>query len=675
MVMALDPGNKGGVGVDVGETYDYAYPFGLDLRPGSELHQLIVGEVLGRARDSKSVMSGRYDSWKRVDQTLTAYAPANEAFNQNLGKSDEVEVIVPMGYATMDTLLSHWLSEFTGGVFFPLKGVGPEDKGAAMLMELVMDLQFQRKQMLLNMHTQYRDAISYGMGIVGTGWKRDWGKKISLRAGGEFSPALGSFLENATSERVIEEGIIWEGNELQNWSVYGYLPDPNRPVHEVQKMHFVGNSRKSDYYELLEMEEHGEGSYFNVRYLDGAGDMVSEMLESGEWANGIRDSQLSGTSRRRDVVSMYCKLVPAKWGLGKNEYPEIWLFEVAGDRMLIRAEPVDFAHNNYPVTVCAPTYDGFTTAPTSIIEMVLPLLDTLDWYFRSHFHNVRKSLNNMFLIDPYLVNYSQAANPEPGKMICMREHVWGRGVKDAMQQLATSDVTKNNINDIAATIDILQRATGAVDQLQGVTQTKGERRSATESRDTRTSALARVSKQALLAGMMANRNISRQFMFNNQQFLQDPMYVDLIGRNQAELRYMYGDEGEGEGQLLVTPDMLVGDMDIVSEDPAGEGGEFLNEAMQLYSMASTGQETFMAFDSVKMMLNLMRMSGSKNPTQFLREGFKMTVMPNEEALEQANEQGMVPVNGDERPKVEQEAQAKAPGTEYSDLVQGALGNG
>ena len=230
----------------------------------------------------------------------------------------------------------------------------------------------------------------------------------------------------------------------------------------------------------------------------------------------------------------------------------------------------------------------------------------------------------------------------------MREHVWGRGVKDAMMQLQTTDVTQNNVADMGMTIDIMERITGAAAQMQGVSQTRGERRSATESRDTRVSALGRVAMQAMLASVQSNKRVSRQCVFNMQQFMQDELFVSLTGRNQMELQYEFKDSmvmGNNGASLLVTPDMLIGDYDIVPVDNLGDGGEYLAETIQLQGMMNASPELMMSFDSVKMMLHMMRMSGMKNPTQMLRSEWRMAMMPDQQVLEGADSGQLVPLGG------------------------------
>ena len=61
-----------------GVEYDYKYPNGLDLRPGSQLHGQLIINILNRARQSYSVMQRRHEAWNKIDDTLTAYVASDE---------------------------------------------------------------------------------------------------------------------------------------------------------------------------------------------------------------------------------------------------------------------------------------------------------------------------------------------------------------------------------------------------------------------------------------------------------------------------------------------------------------------------------------------------------------------------------------------------------------------
>ncbi len=78
-------------------------------------------------------------------------------------------------------------------------------------------------------------------------------------------------------------------------------------------------------------------------------------------------------------------------------------------------------------------------------------------------------------------------------------------------------------------------------------------------------------------------------------------------------------------------------------DNIGESGEYLAETIQLNGMIYSNPELIQAFDSTKMMLHMMRMSGMKNPTQMLRSEWRVQFIPDEQVLEAAANGSIVPM--------------------------------
>lgn len=78
MPTILDPNAQGRV-YALAENAGYKYPKGLDMRPTSQTHARLLKEVYLRALESSREMSKRYDSWKKVDKTLTAYIKMDES--------------------------------------------------------------------------------------------------------------------------------------------------------------------------------------------------------------------------------------------------------------------------------------------------------------------------------------------------------------------------------------------------------------------------------------------------------------------------------------------------------------------------------------------------------------------------------------------------------------------
>ena len=75
--------------------FDYEYPEGLDLKPGSEFHTKLKSKIMSRASDSSAVISKRFDSWNEIDRTLTTYIPLKDA-ETALKKKDTTKPKAPI---------------------------------------------------------------------------------------------------------------------------------------------------------------------------------------------------------------------------------------------------------------------------------------------------------------------------------------------------------------------------------------------------------------------------------------------------------------------------------------------------------------------------------------------------------------------------------------------------
>ena len=117
----------------------------------------------------------------------------------------------------------------------------------------------------MNLHTFFRDINAYGLGVVSPQWQLTRGMKITKSPVGFLDSDGATHIEG--TETILEEGVIFEGNILENIDPYRYLPDPNVSVHDVQRGAFVGWLSTESYVDLLSKEQYGEGEVFNVKYL------------------------------------------------------------------------------------------------------------------------------------------------------------------------------------------------------------------------------------------------------------------------------------------------------------------------------------------------------------------------------------------------------------------------
>ena len=491
-------------------SFDYDYPDGLDLKPGSEFHNKLKNKIMSRARESNAVISKRFDSWNNIDRVLTTYIDLDEKEKIIKDKDSRkpVSIVFPYSYTILETLLGYLVAAFLQEPIFRYEGVSPEDIIGAIMMEKVVDLQCNKSKIGLDLHTMFRDGLGYGFGVVAPTWVRKYATKTVKREQGFISRSIGKFIGTGGFEKDFEEDVlVFEGNKLNNIDPYMALPDPNVPIHKIQDGEFFGWIDRTNYMDLLSEEQYSE-DMFNVQYLQGVKNKISVLAtdksdrekkalgDTSRYSSGGvvgRPGRYSNITNAVDVINLYVKLIPRDWELGKGEYPEKWFFSLGSDEIILRAQSLNLDHDMFPVAACAPDFDGYSPSPISRLEKLYGLQGVLDWLFNMHIANVRKSINDMFVYDPYLINSNDLKSPGPGKLIRMRRPAWGRGVKDAVMQLGVQDVTKQHIADSAFIVDWMNRIGAANEATQGNLRSGGpERLTAKEFTGSQTGAFSRL---------------------------------------------------------------------------------------------------------------------------------------------------------------------------------------
>lgn len=652
MPVNLDPNNQGGSGASITIEKEYSYPNRLDLRPTSAKHSTLLTKLNQRIMESSNEISKRHPSWKKIDRTLTAYIPLDEA-EKKVQANDErkpLSIVIPYSFATLETLLTYFSAAFLDYPIFKYNGTSPEDRVGAILLEKVIEQQSRRAKMALALHTTFRDGWAYGFGSAAPYWDKVYGKKMQVVEGGFFSGIFGRYF-NTGKKREAVDSILYEGNFLRNIDPYMTLPDPNVPIHEIQKGESFGWIETTNYVELLGKEQNDPSSFFNVRYLSqykgsgGQSQYNKAKSSSGREERFGASSSATNSTSPIDTIYMYINLIPKEWELGTGEYPEKWLFCVAADKVIISAKPLGLNHNMFPVATCSPDYDGYSVSPISRLELISGLQTTLDWLVNSHIANVRKSINDMLVVDPSLINVNDLLDPGAGKLIRMRRAAWGRGVENAVKQLQVTDITRSHIQDSAYITELIKTCSGSVDSVMGLARTGSERVSADESRGTRMAALSRLAKAAKITSLQLMFDLSYMMASHTQQLMSKELYVDTTGRWEEELASQYPNS---QGRIKVSPFDISIDYDVQEGDGSLPTGENADVMTQLFQSIASQPVLSTQFDVVRIFQRIAMMMGIKDVNEFKARGAQMpqvqgNVVSDQTALAEAQKGNLIPV--------------------------------
>ena len=623
--------------------HNYNYPYGLDLKPGSDFHNAIRSKIWQRASEARNEISKRFDSWREIDRILTVYIPLKDK-EEALTKKDSskpVSIVYPYSYSMLESLLTYLSIAFFQDPIFQYEGVESDDIIGAMLMELVVRLHCIKNKVPLNIHTVLRDALAYGVGIAIPGWKRIYGRK-------PISSSIVTLSDlGVETQQEVEwvESVLFEGNSLSNIDPYMWLPDPSVSSVDIQEGEFIGWVDRDNYMNLLSEESKSLSKLFNVKYLRSKKDKRSTLaldqsdrqIRHGSSALGTTSS----TTNPVDVIKMYVNLIPADWGLGESEYPEKWYFELASDDVIIACERADHNHGMYPIAVASPEFDGYSITPIGRMEVLYGLQHTLDFMFNSHIANVRKAVNDMLVVDPYLVNIHDVENPEPGKIIRLRRPAWGRGVDKVVQQLNVQDITRLNIADSSYITQWMDRISGADQSIQGSLRQGGpERLTGLEFQGTRSSAISRLQRMAMIISMQFMQDIGTMFAVHSQQYMTEEMYVKIVGQHAEELKRNFGKD-----RIRVTPYDIKVNYDLIIRDGSVPGGNFSSAWIEMFKVISSSPELMQEFDVFRLFTYIAQQMGARNIEDFKRNvnQIQPQTMPDNEVVKQSEAGNLIPV--------------------------------
>ena len=613
------------------ENFDYEYPDGLDLKPGSKFHNKIRSRIYTRASESRTEISKRFPSWREIDRVLTVYVPADdkEKIIKEKDPRRPISIVFPYTYSMLEALLTYMTMAFFQDPMFQYEGVEDSDTTGSMLMELLVRLHCIKTKVPLAVHTVLRDAFSYGVGIGLPGWKKIFGmvpKRSSVVSDSELGATI---LEDVTH---VNE-LIFEGNDLSNIDPYMWLPDPSVSSANIQDGEFVGWIERDNFMNLLTDEANDE-NVFNVKYVKNKKSKTSELSRD----QSDRETKQGGAYNQRrnltasvnpvDTIKMYVNLIPKDWELGGSEYPEKWFFALSADDIITSCHRAQHNHGMYPIAVASPEYDGYSITPMGRMEILYGLQNTLDFLFNSHVANVRKSINDMLVVDPFLVNINDLKDPEPGALIRLRRPAWGHGVDKVVQQLTVQDITRANISDSMYITQWMDRISGADQSMQGSLRQGGpERLTKGEFQGTRGSAVSRLQRLAMIIGMQFMQDVGTMYGVHTQQYMSKETYVKVVGRHEEQLSKIFG---KGRNARVSPYDISIS-YDTIIRDGSIPGGNFSEAWIQLFSTIANTPELHQEFDVFRIFMYIAQQLGAKNMDDFRKVASETNVQTQPDA--------------------------------------------
>ena len=276
--------------------------------------------------------------------------------------------------------------------------------------------------------------------------------------------------------------------------------------------------------------------------------------------------------------------------------------------------------------------EGYALASRGLPEILKPVQDTVDWLVNTHFYNVRKTLNDQFVVDPSRVMMKDVTDPLPGGIIRLKPSAYGSDTRTAISQLAVTDVTRANMSDLDQMIAVGARVSGVHDQLMGLVEQTG-RRTATESRISSTFGVNRLKTHSEFFSALGFSPMAQMMVQNSQQYYDAEMKFRLVGDLIQEA---------GSEFIQVDPSAIQGFYNFVPVDGTLPIDRFAQANLWRELMAQMGKTPGLLeqYDIGRIFAWVAQLAGLKNINQF-----KIQVRPDEQLAQQAQRGNIIPIPG------------------------------
>lgn len=532
------------------------------LDPAGEHHQWIVDQLSSRMTASEKEMGKFYDRWRVNERKTQAYMslPRYEQILKDMNNASKPPtpaiITFPYQYAVVATIVTYLTRVFCGrNPIFQL-GISSSDSVELIRsMETMLQYQADQTKLIMRMFQFFLDGELYGLAVMRNTWMTKTAKRTMFE---KATPAMRALGQGPGLIRTRKEKTIYAGAEVENIDPFMFFPDPTVPMVEVgTKGEFVGWREFVGKHLLQQWAKDG-----HVQNIDNIEDFSGK---DSNWANLSNRNLLSGgdahagevrNTRANQSVCMVdqiaISIIPDDWGVGEETYPVRYLFTLVNKNRIIMAEPMDVDHDSHPIIVAEPYTLGYSFGSPSLTDYTGQIQDFMSWLINSHIQNVRATLNDTLIVDPYRVEMADVKRPGPGKVIRLKSTALGQDVKTAIAQLPIQDVTRAHMADLQTFMRLGDTVSSISDNMRGVSNTG--RRSATETRQSNEMGTSRLAAHAQLYSSQAISELARQMTLNTQQFMEDDIYLKVLGQ-----------EGVAE-MRRISPQHLMGDFTFPAHD-------------------------------------------------------------------------------------------------------------
>lgn len=553
-------------------------------------------------RDSLAYWSNDFDT---AYDTLMCYAPLSKKDMEHLERGHPKRFVWPMT-ATQITTMTTYISQVLFGQETPWKveGRGPEDEMPAEFLNQLLRWNAEQQATYLLGYLWVQDCLAVNRGVFYNSWSPIFKPEITTEQVADPEDIDPTTSLPRTFPRVRRKQSVSGGyNRMELVSPYDFICDPTLPLWRLQEMRFTGHRTiipvtelrrrsklspddpayvlPSSVQELVEKAKKGVAQAdAAVPSIPGVLPTPTEIRMSRSAYERTRALQPTGNQQadKADTGNVECwelwvRLVPSENGIYNEEpfdssniditdEPVIFQILIAGGDVLLSMNESTYQHGMYPYSIGEGRPNAHFQFSPSWVLILKGIQDYVDWLKNRHQEALSRTIGNIFVVDPSLVDVTDFMNPDKeGLLITLKPEAYGRKIDDIIKQVPIKDMTADFHTEAMEFMQYAETVTAANSAMQGSLSTGGDP-SATQFSGTMQMGAGRMTSIARLLSSQALVPQAQQFVANFQQFMEQPQIVRFKNDNVLNLP----PELQAAGSLTLNKDVIQGEYDFIAHD-------------------------------------------------------------------------------------------------------------
>jgi len=371
----------------------------------------------------------------------------------------------------------------------------------------------------------------------------------------EQASLFGGTVPAPTTEPTTGTKFVNQRNKVVSISPYHFYPDVRLPLSRFQEGEFCASEDEFSVVRLKQMQKDGlivnvdkiqplGLEALNTRRLNYANMGIGENLKTA--AGGTQGAGMCVlTEVQIWITPKDFKNDAGKTPLGDDDSPTLFLVWYANDTFILKAEPLNYSHNQFTYDVGEYSADQVRVVNESLTDVTNQLQQHATWFMNSRVDNVRKVIGDKLVVDPAGIEMKDLQERRP--VIRLKPQMAKSGVDTWIKQLQLQDVTTNHIADIEKIWEFIQITTGINDNALG--QFSSGRRSAAEARTVNAGAASRLKTIAVVLWETLYAPLGQKLLLNYHNLELDE-FKRIVGADAEQDRLDAMKASIGEGMRL-----------------------------------------------------------------------------------------------------------------------------